>query len=89
MIVDIRDAFESLNVAIDNFNAKWVKHVIFAEVFETPLNHSGLAPKVITVTALTDEDAIHKSVDAFKIFCSILMPRPIVALTEMSSCKSF
>ncbi len=66
MIVDIRDAFESLNVAIDNFNAKWVKHVIFAEVFETPLNHSGLAPNVFTVTALTDEDAILKSVDAFK-----------------------
>ncbi|MDO9180382.1 MAG: DNA replication terminus site-binding protein [Agitococcus sp.] len=66
MIVDIRNAFESLKNVIDQFNAQWVKHVVCAEVFVTPLNQNGLAPKKITVNSLSDDDAIEQAVHAFQ-----------------------
>ncbi len=66
MIVEIRDAFESLTLALESFNQQWIQSVVVAEVYETPLNQNGLAPKKISVNTLLGEDAIAQSVQAFQ-----------------------
>lgn len=66
MIVDIRAAFDTLHLAIEAFNQRWIQSVVFAEVYETPLNQNGLAPSKITVNSLFGDDAIQQSVQAFQ-----------------------
>ncbi len=66
MIIEIRASFDKLKLAIETFNQLWIKSVVFAEVYETPLNQNGLAPTKITVTSHSGDDAIQLSVQAFQ-----------------------
>lgn len=66
MIVDIRDAFDSLRETLFQFTLQWLDDVQQAEVFEIAVNTNGLAPKTIDVNRLTGHAAIEQAVKAFQ-----------------------